>query len=222
MPFKSAAHLFAVEEPAETPFYIAATQQAATRPPRVLKYGDTFIVLDSRGDISATSGGSAGLFHLDTRYLSRLELLVNAVHPLLLGSNLRDDNSAFSVDLSNPDLMADQRIVLEKDTVHILRTMFLWHGTFTINSLSHLFGKRRFPTTDTSKNNWMLALVTLGEGWHNNHHHYMASARQGFYWWEVDITFYALKVLSWFHIVRDLRKVPEHVLAEGQALAAAA
>ena len=80
---KTAAHLIPVDEPAETPFYIAATQQAATRPPRALKYGDTFIVLDSRGDISATSGGSAGLFHLDTRYLSRLELLVNAVHPLL-------------------------------------------------------------------------------------------------------------------------------------------
>jgi stearoyl-CoA desaturase (delta-9 desaturase) len=102
-----------------------------------------------------------------------------------------------------------------------LSTMLLWHGTFTINSLSHLFGKRRFPTADTSKNNWMLALVTLGEGWHNNHHHYMASARQGFYWWEVDITFYALKILSWFRIVRELRKVPDHVLAEGQALDAA-
>src|ERR1700691_4887731 len=129
MPTKTAAHLFPVDEPAETPFYISATQQAVTRPPRALKYGDTFIVLDSRGDFSATSGGSAGLFHLDTRYLSRLELLVNAVHPLLLGSNLRDDNSAFSVDLSNPDLLADQRIVLEKDTVHILRTIFLWRGT---------------------------------------------------------------------------------------------
>src|ERR1700686_2383113 len=129
MPPKTAVHLFPVEEPAETPFYIAATQQEATRPPRVLKYGDTFIVLDARGDISATSGGSAGLFHPDTRYLARLELLVNATHPLLLGSNLRDDNSAFSVDLTNPDLLADQHIVLEKDTVHILRTMFLWHGT---------------------------------------------------------------------------------------------
>src|ERR1700730_19456137 len=79
--------------------------------------------------MSATPGASAGLFHLDTRYLARLELLVTAPHPLLLGSNLRDDNSAFSVDLSNPDLMADQRIVLEKDTVHILRTMFLWRST---------------------------------------------------------------------------------------------
>src|SRR3984885_9957979 len=129
MPPKTAVHLYPVEEPAETPFYIAATQQAVARPSRVLKYGDTFVVLDSRGDITATGGGSAGLFHLDTRYLSRLELLVNATHPLLLGSNLRDDNSAFSVDLSNPDLMADQRVVLEKDTVHIQRTMFLWRGT---------------------------------------------------------------------------------------------
>jgi stearoyl-CoA desaturase (delta-9 desaturase) len=102
-----------------------------------------------------------------------------------------------------------------------LSTVFLWHGTFTINSLSHIFGKRRFPTTDTSKNNWLLALVTLGEGWHNNHHYYMASARQGFYWWEIDITYYTLKVLSWFRIVRELRRVPERILAEGQALDAA-
>jgi stearoyl-CoA desaturase (Delta-9 desaturase) len=99
-----------------------------------------------------------------------------------------------------------------------LSTVLLWHGTFTINSLSHLCGKRRFPTTDTSKNNWLLALVTLGEGWHNNHHYYMASARQGFYWWEIDITYYALRLLSLLGLVRELRRVPEHILAEGQAL----
>jgi len=126
----TAAQLFALEATLEDPFYIATTQQPTTRPPRVLKYGDTFVVLDSRGDIAAApSGGSAGLFHHDTRYLSRLELLVNGTHPLLLGSNLRDDNSAFSVDLTNPDLISEQRIVLEKDTAHILRTIFLWHGT---------------------------------------------------------------------------------------------
>jgi stearoyl-CoA desaturase (Delta-9 desaturase) len=99
-----------------------------------------------------------------------------------------------------------------------LSTVLLWHGTFTINSLSHLFGNRRFPTADTSKNNWLLALVTLGEGWHNNHHYYMASARQGFFWWELDITYYGLKLLSWFHLVRELRRVPDQVLAEGKAL----
>jgi len=100
-----------------------------------------------------------------------------------------------------------------------LSTVLLWHDTFTINSLSHLFGTRRYETTDTSKNNWFLALLTLGEGWHNNHHHFMASARQGFFWWEVDITYYTLKVLSWFGIVWDLRKVPVHLLSE-QKLAA--
>ena len=125
---EAAAKLHAVEAPAEGPFYIAATQQPAARPTRVLKYGDTFIVLDSRGDIAPTAGGSGGLFHLDTRYLSRLEVMVNDIHPLLLGSNLRDDNSAFFVDLTNPDLIADERVLLEKDTIHILRTIFLWRG----------------------------------------------------------------------------------------------
>jgi len=101
-----------------------------------------------------------------------------------------------------------------------MSTVLLWHDTFTINSLSHLFGSRRYDTSDTSKNNWLLALLTLGEGWHNNHHHYMASARQGFFWWEIDITYYTLKVLSWVGLVWDLRKVPAHMLAEEQQMAA--
>jgi glycogen debranching enzyme len=126
---ETAAKLHVVDPPSEAPFYIGAKEQPVSRPTRVLKYGDSFIVLDSRGDITAASGGSAGLFHCDTRYLSRLEVLVNEIHPLLLGSNLRDDNSAFFVDLTNPDLHADQHLLLEKDTVHILRTIFLWRGT---------------------------------------------------------------------------------------------
>jgi len=126
---ETAAKLVATDAPSETPFYIGAAEQPATQPSRVLKYGDTFVVLDGRGDITAAAGGSAGLFHCDTRYLSRLEVLVNGVHPLLLGSNLRDDNSALSVDSTNPDLHANQRLILEKDTVHILRTVFLWRGT---------------------------------------------------------------------------------------------
>jgi glycogen debranching enzyme len=124
----SAAQTVTDEAPSEGPFYITATQ-ASGRPPRTLKYGDTFVVLDSRGDIAAASGRSAGLFHLDTRYLSRFEVLVNGASPLLLGSNLRDDNSALFVDLTNPDIIADERILLEKDSVHILRTVFLWRGT---------------------------------------------------------------------------------------------
>ncbi len=96
-------------------------------------------------------------------------------------------------------------------------TVVLWHGSFTINSLAHLFGRRRYATTDTSRNNWWLALLTLGEGWHNNHHHYMASVRQGFFWWEVDVTYYVLKVLSWMRIVWDLRLPPPHILRPSAA-----
>jgi stearoyl-CoA desaturase (delta-9 desaturase) len=95
---------------------------------------------------------------------------------------------------------------------YCLSTVLLWHSSFTINSLSHIFGRRRYETTDTSKNNPWLALLTMGEGWHNNHHHYMASCRQGFFWWEIDITYYILKVLSWCRIVWDLREPPEHLL----------
>jgi glycogen debranching enzyme len=125
-PQKSAAQTVPpAEAPQEEPFYITATQ-APGPPPRTLKYGDTFVVVDSRGDISAASGRSDGLFHQDTRYLSRLELLVNETSPLLLGSNLHDDNSALFVDLTNPDLMSGSRILLEKDSVHILRTVFVW------------------------------------------------------------------------------------------------
>jgi len=109
-------------------FYISATQ-SASRPRRALKHNDTFIVLDSFGDIGAAAGGSDGLFHCDTRFLSRLQLLVNDAEPLLLGSNLRDDNAALVVDLTNPDVFANQRIVLEKDTLHLLRTIFLWRDT---------------------------------------------------------------------------------------------
>jgi glycogen debranching enzyme len=124
----SAAPLLASDAPSEGPFYIAATA-ASARPRRTLKHGDTFTVLDSHGDIAAPYGAPDGLFHCDTRYLSRLELLVNETQPLLLGSNLRDDNSAFFVDLTNPDIIDGQRVILEKDTVHILRTIFLWRGT---------------------------------------------------------------------------------------------
>ncbi len=98
-----------------------------------------------------------------------------------------------------------------------LSTVVLFHCTCTINSLSHMFGRRRFKTTDMSRNNWVLALLTLGEGWHNNHHHYPSSARQGFYWWEIDISYYILKLMSWCGIVRDLRRVPDSILAEGRA-----
>ncbi len=91
-------------------------------------------------------------------------------------------------------------------------TVLLWHGTFTINSLAHTWGSRRYETADTSRNNLVLALITLGEGWHNNHHHYMNSANQGFFWWEVDVSYYALRALAAVGVVRDLRRPPAHVL----------
>src|SRR5690348_8806641 len=113
---------------AEQPFYIPMTGPAA-RPRRSLKHDDTFIVLDSHGDIGASAGGPDGLFNADTRYLARLELVLDDVQPLLLGSNLRDDNSALTVDLTNPDVVRHGRIVLPKDMLHIVRTVFLWRGT---------------------------------------------------------------------------------------------
>ena len=93
-----------------------------------------------------------------------------------------------------------------------LSTVLLFHGTFTINSLAHVWGSRRYETNDTSRNNLFLAIITLGEGWHNNHHHYMRSARQGFFWWELDITYYILKGLSTVQLVWELRDVPDHIL----------
>jgi stearoyl-CoA desaturase (Delta-9 desaturase) len=95
-------------------------------------------------------------------------------------------------------------------------TVLLWHGTFTINSLSHVFGRRRFETTDHSRNNWLLAIITMGEGWHNNHHRYCASTRQGFYWYEYDFTYYILKALSFVGLVWKLQPVPASVLEEGR------
>jgi glycogen debranching enzyme len=117
-----------VELVSESPFYIPMTGPAA-RPRRSLKHDDTFIVLDSHGDIGASAGGPDGLFNSDTRYLARLELLLNDVQPLLLGSNLRDDNSGLTIDLTNPDIYRDGRIVLQRDMLHIVRTHFLWRGT---------------------------------------------------------------------------------------------
>ncbi len=91
-------------------------------------------------------------------------------------------------------------------------TVLLYHGTFMINSLAHVHGKQRYVTGDDSRNNWWLALITLGEGWHNNHHAYQRSTRQGFRWWEIDPTYYVLKMLSWIRVVWDLGEPPPEVV----------
>lgn len=95
-----------------------------------------------------------------------------------------------------------------------ISTVLVYHVTFCINSLMHMIGNRRFQTNDTSRNNVVLALLSMGEGWHNNHHRYAASVRQGFYWWEVDLTYYVLRLLAIPHIVWDLREPPPRILAE--------
>jgi stearoyl-CoA desaturase (delta-9 desaturase) len=98
----------------------------------------------------------------------------------------------------------------------LISTVLLYHATYCVNSFAHIFGKRRFKTNDDSRNNWWVALLTLGEGWHNNHHRYQNTVRQGFYWWEIDISFYALKVMSWFGLVWDLKPVPKQIIEEGR------
>jgi stearoyl-CoA desaturase (Delta-9 desaturase) len=90
-------------------------------------------------------------------------------------------------------------------------TTLLWHGTFSINSLAHWWGRRRYPTTDDSKNSFALAIVTMGEGWHNNHHYYPRSTAQGFFWWEIDMTMYILRALSAVGLVWDLHTPPQAV-----------
>lgn len=92
-----------------------------------------------------------------------------------------------------------------------LSTVLLYHGTFSINSIMHKFGRQRYNTGDESRNSIWLALLTLGEGWHNNHHYYETSSRQGFFWWEVDFTWYMLRGLQAVGLIHDLKGVPDHI-----------
>jgi stearoyl-CoA desaturase (delta-9 desaturase) len=95
----------------------------------------------------------------------------------------------------------------------LLATVLSWHGLFCANSLTHLYGTKRFPTIENSRNNALFGLLVLGEGWHNNHHYYPGAARQGFVWWEIDLTYYGIKLLEAVGILRDVRGVPERVMA---------
>jgi stearoyl-CoA desaturase (delta-9 desaturase) len=99
-------------------------------------------------------------------------------------------------------------------------TVLVYHGTFCINSLAHVRGSKRYVTGDDSRNNFLLAVFTMGEGWHNNHHAYQSSVRQGFKWWEIDPTYYLLRALSWIGFVWDLKTPPEPVLRNEQRLGA--
>jgi stearoyl-CoA desaturase (delta-9 desaturase) len=97
-----------------------------------------------------------------------------------------------------------------------ISTTALFHGTSCINSMAHLMGRRRFNTTDDSRNSFILALICLGEGWHNNHHRYQSCTRNGFYWWEIDITYYGLKALSWTGLIWGLKPVPDSIMEEAR------
>ncbi len=140
-------------------------------------------------------------------FLNRFDALV----PLLLGALLYGAGAWLA--LAHPALGVTGPQLL---VWGFISTVVLFHCTCCINSLAHVFGRQRYQTGDTSRNSLLLALLTLGEGWHNNHHHYMHSTRQGFYWWEIDLTYYALKVLSWTGLIWNLRPVPVEVLAEGR------
>jgi stearoyl-CoA desaturase (delta-9 desaturase) len=94
-----------------------------------------------------------------------------------------------------------------------LSTLLVFHATFTVNSLSHRFGYRTYDTADDSRNNWFVALIMLGGGWHNNHHRYPGSVRQGFRWWEVDVTYYVIRLLGALGLVWDVREPPAELTA---------
>lgn len=141
----------------------------------------------------------------ELRFLERFDVLV----PSLLGS------AVFSLGM----VLMHHRPALGTSGWQMLvwgffiSTVAVYHCTYTINSLSHLYGSQRYRTADASRNNLWLALLTLGEGWHNNHHYYPASVRQGFYWWEIDMTYYALRLLSLSGVIWDLKPVPPAVRA---------
>ncbi|HKX45592.1 MAG TPA: acyl-CoA desaturase [Planctomycetota bacterium] len=144
----------------------------------------------------------------ELRFLDRFDTLV----PIATGAALFGLGWALDVLWPGLGTSASQMLVWG----YVVSTVLLLHATFTINSLSHVFGTRRFATPDASRNNPLLALLTFGEGWHNNHHRYPASARQGFFWWEYDLTYYGLWLLARVGLVWDLKPVPAEVRREGR------
>ncbi len=136
----------------------------------------------------------------ELRFLDRFDIIVPIIFAtliFLLGEWL--ENAAPSLNTDGWQLLV---------WGFVISTIALYHGTFTVNSLAHVWGKRRYATRDHSRNNWFIAIITLGEGWHNNHHHYPGAAKQGFYWWELDFTYYGLKLMAACGIIWNLRTVP--------------
>ena len=137
----------------------------------------------------------------ELRFLDRFETTV----PILLATSLFGLGSLLQVLAPQLDTTGPQLLIWG----FFISTIVLFHGTCTINSLAHLMGRKRYRTSDESRNSLFLALITLGEGWHNNHHHFSASVRQGFYWWEIDITYYVLYLFSRIGLIWNLTPVSE-------------
>jgi stearoyl-CoA desaturase (delta-9 desaturase) len=142
-------------------------------------------------------------------FLNRFDLIV----PAIFGAGLWVVGALLGHFVPGMGTSGDQLFVWG----FFISTVALLHATLFINSLAHVFGHQRFKTDDDSRNNLALALITMGEGWHNNHHRYMASARQGFYWWEIDLTYYLLRGLAWTGVIWDLKPVPQSVYAEAKS-----
>lgn len=136
----------------------------------------------------------------ELRFLDRFDIVIPvALAVILLLTGIVLENQAPHLGVSGGQMLV---------WGFFISTVVLYHGTFTINSLAHRWGTRRYATADNSRNNFLLALLTLGEGWHNNHHHYPVSVKQGFYWWEIDLTYYGLRAMSALGLVWDLKPVP--------------
>ena len=141
----------------------------------------------------------------ELRWLDRFDTLVPlALAALLFGVGALLEAVAPGLGTSGPQMVVWGFFV---------STVILFHVTSLVNSAAHRIGGRRFDTRDDSRNSLLVALLTLGEGWHNNHHHYPAATRQGFYWWEIDPTYYGLKAMSWIGVIWDIQPVPRRILA---------
>jgi len=136
----------------------------------------------------------------ELRFLDRFDI----VPPIALAALLFFGGNALSQAYPQLDTSGAQLLVWG----FFISTVLLHHVTFTVNSLAHRFGRRRYATSDDSRNNWWIALLTFGEGWHNNHHHFPGSVRQGFYWWEIDLTYYLLRAMAACGLIWDLKTVP--------------
>jgi stearoyl-CoA desaturase (delta-9 desaturase) len=140
----------------------------------------------------------------ELRFLDRFETLVPAllaVGMFLLGELL----AAWAPELGTSGL---QMLIWG----FFISTVACYHATYLVNSLAHRVGRQVYKTNDDSRNSFWIALLTFGEGWHNNHHFFPSAARQGFRWWEIDVSYYLLVVLSWFGLIWGLKSVPDRVL----------